>query len=284
MLSDAQKTAFWEKGFITIERAINESLLNRLCGEFDNWVEQSRQHSSAFGSMSDGRPRFDVEPEHCADHPALRRVASPTELSKAYLSAVSDSAVVHAVAALVGPDLRFHHSKVNSKLPGTSTLVKWHQDFIFDPHTNDDLITVMLFLDDVLEESGPPRLVPGSHRGPLYSLWHNGTFTGAVSQEVAEEFGARAVSCTGKRGSACLMHTRVAHASGENRSNKARTLFIFNIGAADAVPLSTCAVPSIHGGMIVHGKDPGRIRCTSFETEVPEVPEGASFFVQQAQQ
>lgn len=86
------------------------------------------------------------------------------------------------------------------------------------------------------------------------------------------------------RGSAFLLHTRLAHASAVNRSDAARTLFIFNIGAADAVPLSPCAVPSVHQGMIVCGQEPHRIRCTPFEVKIPEIPTSASFFVQQAGQ
>lgn len=276
------KDTFWHNGIIRLDAAVTPELLHVLRLEFDNWVAQSRQHSIPFGQMIDGRPRFDVEPGHCAKRPALRRVASPTELSEAYLSVVCASHLISAIAELVGPNLRFHHSKVNSKLPGTKTSVKWHQDFAFDPHSNDDLITAILLLDDVTEDNGPPKIAPGSHRGSLHSLWHNGAFTGAVCSETAKHWEAFAVPCTGQRGSAFLMHTRLAHASAENVSNAPRTLFIFNVGAADAVPLAPCAVPSIHQGKIVHGVEPNRIRCTPFELETPEIPNGASFFVQQA--
>ena len=51
----------------------------------------------------------------------------------ARLVSVPVSLAIEAVADLMGPDLRFHHSKINSKLPGSATTVKWHQDFTFDP-------------------------------------------------------------------------------------------------------------------------------------------------------
>lgn len=283
ILSDEQKSAFWRDGFLRVDDAITAQLGHELARDFSAWVEESRGHSGAYGQMLDGRPRFDVEPGHSAEHPALRRVASPTELSESYLSAITGGRATDAAAELLGPDLRFHHSKVNSKLPGAKTTVKWHQDFTFDPHSNDDLVTVILFIDDVTEQSGPPLVVPGSHQGDLHSLWHNGKFTGAVSEEVARECETRATPCTGPGGTAYLMHTRLSHASLENKSLAPRTLFIFNIGAADAVPLSPCAVPSRHQGMIIRGREPGKIRCTEYEMECPEIPQGASFFVQQAQ-
>lgn len=48
--------------------------------------------------------------------------------------------VIDAAVSLLGDDVCFHHDRVNSKLPGVATTVKWHQDFTFDPHSNDDCI------------------------------------------------------------------------------------------------------------------------------------------------
>jgi phytanoyl-CoA hydroxylase len=223
-----------------------------------------------------------VDGGHSADTPALRRVASPTEISEAYARVAFDSAMTDVVAQLIGPDVRFHHSKVNTKLPNTSTQVKWHQDFPFDPHSNDDQITALLFMDAVHDTNGPLNIAPGSHTGPLYSLWQGGVFTGAVSGDQAAVFEQGAAVCTGPAGAVCLMHARVAHASGINTTAHPRTLFIVTYAAADAVPLSPIAVPSRHAGRIVRGTDPGRIRSVAIEVERPEVPKTASFFAQQA--
>ena len=83
-------------------------------GEFDAWVEESRSYTEPYGLTYDGRPRFDLQPGHSAERPALRRIASPTELSDAYLRAMRSSAAVDAAAQLIGPNLEFNHAKVNS--------------------------------------------------------------------------------------------------------------------------------------------------------------------------
>jgi ectoine hydroxylase-related dioxygenase (phytanoyl-CoA dioxygenase family) len=124
-------------------------------------------------------------------------------------------------------------------------------------------------------------MVPGSHRGPLYSLWHDGVFTGAIDDSIAQECEQKSVECTGKAGSLCLMHTRTLHGSSINRTDSPRTLYITNLTSADAIPLAANAVPSIYTGMIAHGQEPGRIQSTDYEMEMPEVPEEASFFAQQ---
>jgi hypothetical protein len=250
--------------------------------QFRAWVEESRLHTGAFGEMLDGRPRFDLEPGHSDSTPALRRVASPEEISPVNLDILLAGPMLEAVADLLGGNLRFHHAKLNSKLPGSATRVQWHQDFTFDPHSNDDCITAMLFLDDITPELGPLRVVPGSHRGPLHSLWHDGVFTGAVADEVAADCEQRAIECPGASGSLCLMHTRMLHASAENRGARPRTLYIATLTAADALPLAPCAVPSRYAGRILRGRDPRRVRSVAFDMEIPEIPVGASFFEQQA--
>ena len=235
-LSSEQKETFAATGCLLVKDAVTQDQLGAMRRDFACWVEESRCHKGAFGEMLDGRPRFDVEADHSAAHPALRRVASPSELSGSYLDVLKNSAMTEMAASLIGPNIRLHHCKMNSKLPNTATAVKWHQDFTFDPHSNDDLITALVFLDDVTEENGPLRVVPGSHKGPLLSLWHDGKFTGAVSDKAARNFEAAAVNQTGKAGSVCLMHSRVAHASSANNSAQPRTLFIAAIAAADAIP------------------------------------------------
>ena len=103
------------------------------------------------------------------------------EISEACLDVMRTSPAVDAVAQLIGPNVEFNNSKINSKQPGSATGVRFHQNFLFQPHTNEDLIAVLFSLDDVTLENGPLEVVPGSHRGPLFEHWHDGVFTGAVT-------------------------------------------------------------------------------------------------------
>ncbi len=282
ILSDGQKAHFRELGYLLVEDAVTGEELAGLRHRFARWVEESRAHRVAWGRFVDGRPRFDLEPGHSAARPALRRVNAPTDISPAYYEVMRDSRMTDCVADLIGPDIKFHHSKINSKLPGAATEVKWHQDFAFTPHSNDDLVTALLMLDDVSDENGPLQVLPGSHRGPIHELWHDGVFTGAVADEVAAESMRRAVSCTGRAGSLCLMHTRLLHGSPPNLSASPRTLFIVVYSAEDAVPCSPNPVPNRHQGEVVRGRRSGNIRTTPFDIRLPQMPDKASFFDQQA--
>jgi ectoine hydroxylase-related dioxygenase (phytanoyl-CoA dioxygenase family) len=281
-LTEAQVAQFWETGVLTVENAVSPDLLARLQGDFAAWVEDSRAHDAPYGESIDGRIRFDVPPDHSDDKPALRRVQAPTEISEAYFEAMADSRMTDMVADLIGPSVKLHHTKINSKLPGASTEVKWHQDFPFTPHTNSDVVTALLMVDEVTETNGPLEVLEGSHTGPIHPIWQDGVFTGAVEPTLAADMKSRATTCLGPAGSVCLMHTKVAHGSAPNLSDKPRTLFICVYSAGDAVPLTPNPVPTKHQGLFVRGDDPGTIRSEAYEVLRPQYPK-TSFFAQQSE-
>jgi len=283
VLTQNQIDAFWRDGVLTVENAVSPGQLTAMREEFEGWIEESRAHQNDYGETMDGRARFSVEPGHSAKIPALRRVQSPEEVSDVFLNTMRTAQTVDMVADLIGPNLRFHHGKVNSKQPGAATEIKFHQDFSFQPMTNDDLITALLFVDDVTLENGPLEVVPGTHKGPLYSHWHDGQFTGAVSDEVLNKHKDNIVRCTGKAGSVCLMHSSLLHGSAPNLSDQPRTLYIATYYAEDAIELSPNHLPSRHTHELVRGEETGRVRCSSYEMEIPEKPTSTSFFDQQSE-
>ena len=281
LLSQTQKTRFWQEGFLVVEDAISVAQLEELRAVFLSWVEESRSHSEDYGETLDGRPRFDLQPGHSAGRPALRRIQSPEEVSDRYEEVMRSGRPADYCAELIGPNIRFHHGKVNSKLPGSGTEVKWHQDFPFEPMTNDDMITCLLFIDDVTLDNGPLEVIPGSHKGPLYPHWHDGVFTGAVDSSVVDAQRDRITRCTGKAGSVCLMHANLLHGSAPNQTDQPRTLYITTYYAEDAIELSPNHLPSRFTHELVRGVVTGTVRCSSYSMPLPAVPEGTSFFAQQ---
>ena len=282
-LTQQQQKFFWRNGYLVVPDAVSDGRLVELRQTFQNWVEESREHAENWGETLNGKPRFDIEPGHCADSPRLRRVNAPIEVSKAYFDAMSDSTMTDFVADLIGPDVKLHHTKINSKQPGAETVVKWHQDFPFTPHSNDSVVTALLMVDEVTETNGPLEVLPGSHTGPIHGLWHHGKFTGAIDEEIAATCVSKAATCTGPAGAVCLMHTRLLHGSCDNRSAFRRSLFISVYCADDAVPLSPNPMPNRYEGLVVRGEQKGRVRSIDYTIDLPELPDTASFFDQQAE-
>jgi len=281
-LDEQQMSAFWQHGYVMLENALGPESLQLLQQDLNQWVNESRDHQSAYGQQLDKRPRFSLEPGHSSNSPALRRIASPVEISEHYLHTMRHGPAVEAITQLIGPNVKYSNSKINLKHPGAATVVKYHQDFCFELHTNDSLITVLYFLDDIDSENGPLEVVPGSHLGPLHDHWHAGVFTGAVSDAVSTQAASEAISCVGRAGTACLMHTRLLHGSAANLSSRARTLYIVSYAAEDAHPVHKNHIPSEFEGEVVTGIATGQVRSSEWSVAMPEYPQDSSFFEQQA--
>ena len=277
------RSDFNRNGFVMVPEALTLNQLEVMRDQLDSWIDESRQHKENFGSTMDGRPRFDLEPKsHSSTNPALRRISSPIEISNEYLEITRDNRALDIVAHIFGPNIKLVNTKVNLKLPGSGTSVKYHQDFPFEPHSNDDLVTTLYFLDDVTLKNGPLEVVPGTHKEVIHSLWHKGVFTGSVSLEVEKNAQKNSIKCVGKAGTACLMHTRVLHGSLPNNTEKPRRLFIACYAAEDAIALDRNHIPSKFDGEIVRGTKTGRVRTSMFDMELPEYPKETSFFGQQS--
>src|SRR6476660_5072795 len=156
VLSQAQREDYFNDGFLLVERAIDETWLRKLRAATDEMVERSRK-------VTRSDAVFDLEPDHRPDAPRLRRVSNPTEQHPVFWEYVNRSVLPDAVADLVGPNVKFHHSKLNFKWSQGGEEVKWHYDISFWPHTNYSPLTIGTYLYDCAMEQGPLGVLPKSH-------------------------------------------------------------------------------------------------------------------------
>ena len=278
MLTREEILQFRHEGYLMVSDVIPPASLELLREEVDGWVSESLAKVSSWGATFDGRPRFDVAPTHGADYSALRRVDNPQCISNVYRKIVFDGIPVDLTAQLIGPDVKFHHAKINLKLPGNRFEVDYHQDFGYTPHTNEDIVTVLLLIDDMGRDDGAVKVVPGSHLEGQKSLWLEDVFTGKVDQDTAANCDARAKWITGKAGDLCFLHTSLLHASAHNTSNNRRALLISVYTAADAFPLAPSPVPNEFEGTVLRGKPERWARLSLTNVELPKNYQAASFF------
>jgi ectoine hydroxylase-related dioxygenase (phytanoyl-CoA dioxygenase family) len=283
-LSSEEVQQFKKEGWLVGRNAVSADLLARLNRQLDDWVAESRSKTGNYGETLAGTHRFDLEKGHSAERPRLRRVNNPVEVSEVFREAAFDSAIADMTAEVISPDIRFLHSKINLKLPGTDTRVGFHSDFAYVPHSNEDVVTTLLMLTDLTVENGCLMVVPGSHLEAARSLWRGDVFAGEVAPDVAEECVRRAVPITGRAGSVVLMHANTLHGSTPNRSAQPRGLYIGIYSAADAVPISPNSLPNRDEGRIVRGQPTRTARLRGGPVELPAAFRSTSFFEVQGQQ
>jgi hypothetical protein len=247
VLSDDQVAAYHRDGFLAVPGLVGADWLDRLREVTAHFVDQSRELTASTGW-------FDLDAGHTAEEPRLRRLSAPTDLHDTYWELASRSVVTDVVCDLIGPDVKFHHSKLNFKAAHGGEEVKWHQDIQFWPHTNYDLLTVGVFLEDVEPGMGEVGFVPGSHEGPLHDLYDGDVWVGALSDEDVAHAGVdRAVFPTGPAGSITVHHCRTIHGSARNTSDRPRPLLLQTYVAADAFPYTDLVQRSKHGEELIRG-------------------------------
>jgi ectoine hydroxylase-related dioxygenase (phytanoyl-CoA dioxygenase family) len=250
VLTDAQRERYADQGWLAVEDLVDDGWLDRLRAVTDEFVDRSRE-------LTESNVVFDLDAGHSADDPRLRRLSSPTDLHETYWEFASQSAIVDVAVDLLGPDVKFHHSKLNFKAPHGGEEVKWHQDIQFWPHTNYDLLTIGVFLEDVEPGMGEVGFVPGSHDGPLYDLYDGDRWVGALDDEDVARAGVdRAVYPTGPAGSITVHHCRTVHGSAVNHSDRSRPLLLQTYAAADALSYTDLVRRSPHGEELVRGEPP----------------------------
>lgn len=249
VLSQAQREQYFTDGYVLLERIVPQEWIDRLLAVTHEFVERSR-------ALTRSDAIFDLEPAHTAEQPRLRRLTSPVEQHDAYWEFASRSVLVDVAVDLLGPDVKFHHSKLNFKWASGGEEVKWHQDIQYWPHTNYSPLTMGVYLHDVGPEQGPLTVLPGSHDGELYSLYDEAdTWVGSLSPGDAAALDlARARDLTGPAGSVTIHNCRTVHSSRRNESDLGRPLLLNVYSAADAFTYTANPLPSRYAGMLVAGK------------------------------
>jgi len=228
-----------------------------------------------------------LERDHSFAAPRLRRPTSPVEHDPAYWEFAADSPITDVAEDLLGPAVKFHHSKLNFKAEGGGVALQWHQDFPFMPHTNSSVLTIGTYLADVDESMAPMAVVPGSHRGELFSMYNDKRqWVGAIQARDLPRSGIeRAVPLTGKAGSVTVHSARTVHGSPDNASPRPRPLLLYMFSSADAMPVSTNTIPSRYQGRLLRGRRPHGIELEPGPIVLPPdadaQPPGGIFAAQQ---
>ncbi len=231
MTIDVDKDFFAEHGYIRVPGVLSPEKLRAAQAETDRIVQ-------AAAGVESHDEIYDLEASHKPNAPRVRRIKTPHLHFPAFEALVRDPDVTDPVAALIGENIRLYGGKINIKAAGYGAPVEWHQDWAFYPHTNDDVLTVAILLDDMDADNGALGILPGSHQGPIYDHHVDGAFCGALDLDAHDLDFSKAVKMTGRAGDMLIFHSRAVHGSPANRSNRQRRLMIWEMTAADAWPLT----------------------------------------------
>jgi ectoine hydroxylase len=248
VLTRAQREAYHADGYLLVEGVVDDATIAELNAVTEGFVERSRAQT-----VSDRT--FDLAPEHTAEVPKIRRIKRPDEQHPLYWE-MATGVIADIVADLIGPDVVYHHSKLNFKWHSGDDTVAWHQDIQFYPHTNYSPLTVGIYLRDTGPDDGPVMVLPGSHEEPLYDQFDAaGNWTGGLSAADAASLDtARSETLCGPAGSITIHNCRTVHASPPSRRAGGRPLLLHAYASGDAFAYTPHPDPSAHAYQMVRGQ------------------------------
>jgi ectoine hydroxylase len=247
VLDRRARERYFEDGFLTVPGYIGAAWLKRLRAVVAAKVEESR-------ALSASNDQFDLAPDHFAEKPNIRRLRKAVDQHPELWAFAQDPAVVDLIADLLGPDLRFHSSKLNFKWSDGGDAVHWHQDIPAWPHTSFSVLTFGVYLEDTSAEQYDD----------------SGRWTGTLSaRDVATLPSDRAVDMCGPAGTVVLIDCRVVHGSAVNYSPRVRPLFLNVYSSADTLPITPAPSPTTRTGVLVRGQEPSHVHMEPYPARLP---------------
>ncbi len=254
VLTAEQIDGYQRDGYLQLESFVDDEWLSELRAASAHFVEMSR-------TVERSNKVLDIEPDHTAGAPRLRRLISPVDQHETFRRFALEGPAAALATELLGGPVRYHHSKLNYKWSGGGEEVKWHQDIQFWPHTDFTPLTIGVYLEDVDDEMGPMGVLPGSHTGELYDLYGaDGSWAGALNEsDVAGLDLAKMAWLKGPAGSVTIHNCCMVHGSMPNDSSRVRPLLLQTYSAVNSYPVAGIGANGVtgpSGGTIVGGAAP----------------------------
>jgi hypothetical protein len=228
ILSQEQRRRFFEQGYLKFDAYAQDAEVGKLQAAW-------RELMLASGTLTHSNSHYELADDHCASRPHPVVVKMVADLSADVWDYVRGLNLTNLAVDLLGPDVKFRETYINYKLAKVGRRVSWHQDFPFFPTTNRAMITVLTYIEDVTDNMGPVRVLPESHRGPLYDHYDESGWIGRLPDDVVDNLALQdSVSLAGPAGTVVVFDNFMVHGSEANLSDRSRPVMVTGYAAADA--------------------------------------------------
>ena len=230
VLNSEQIQHFRTEGYVVVDSLFHETDLAPIDVAITDLTQQALTSDETSAIL-------ELEPEPVDGQPVPRRIYNPFDQHEAFRSLATDERVLDRIESLIGPDFNLQHSKLNMKPAAVGSPVEWHQDLAYFPHTNEDLITTLVYLDEATEDNGCLQVLPRHQHHFFDHTATDGTFAGMITEDLSDERYGPAVPLPAPAGSVIFMHCVLPHSSLPNRSTRPRRTLILEYRPADSLPI-----------------------------------------------
>ena len=111
VLDQVQREHYYDQGYLVFPSLIDTEVLTPLRTAADRIVEKTRE-------LTESSREIDLENNHTAENPRLRRAAYLDDLDFEFWGICADSVIPDIAADLLGPNVRFREIMLNFKWAG----------------------------------------------------------------------------------------------------------------------------------------------------------------------
>ena len=153
MSLNKKELSFYKKnGYLVKEKLISNKEINKINILIGKIIKKEEKKKTKIKNLGGSYNNNFVYNSNSSSKREILRLNNPTYYNKLFFDLSRNKKIINIAKKLLGGSVRFHHCKLNFKLPSKKGgEVSWHQDWAFYPHTNDDLITVGVYLEDCFE-------------------------------------------------------------------------------------------------------------------------------------
>jgi len=148
MLSDTELDRFRSKGYLVPDYRLTAETLNQMREAYEKLLHDNPTLS----------PDFLLGPH--LENPGTQGVKG----SRQWLEFATHPDLMQMAADLIGEDIILWGTTIFGKPARNGKETPWHQDGDYYPIRPLETLTIWIPLDDVTDENGPMRFIPGSHR------------------------------------------------------------------------------------------------------------------------
>ena len=196
--------------------------------DFDRIVDQLRAANETVNARWQGAAMERLK----AKDTVIYHTHNVQNYSGVWLRALLQERFLAPAAAILGPDVVLHHSKLFQKPPGKGAPFPMHQDWEYFPTRNDSMIAGVIHVSDATDEMGCFRVYPGSHK-----LGRQTGMTGGAGEEnrkLIEEYPLESATVVeAKAGDVLFFHYFLLHGSMQNVSSRTRKTVLVQMHAGD---------------------------------------------------
>ena len=244
IITPTQVEHFQQEGYCILENVLSPEQLSGLRHETDQVIERTDQKMDAEGVEKIGfseRGRRYVVQNSRLEQPELKRF-------------IFSSLMAEISQALLGPNVYLFNEQFVIKCADPVLDISWHQDSGYVHPYHQPYLSCWIPLDDVTEENGTIFLLPFSRTGIRTWVKHE---RDPVKGEGIGYFGNDpGILVEVPAGSVVCMSSVVFHASGPNKTNQLRRVYLVQyspdvITQADGAGLFNQADPFVRDGELV---------------------------------